>query len=323
MPVEERRMTGYDIIGDIHGHADKLETLLKKLGYTPAGLGYKAPAGRQVIFLGDLIDRGPGQIRVLEIARAMVQSGHARCILGNHEMNAIGYMTEDPSNPGDYFRPNRGDSYKCTKNRQQHAAFIDAVGQGSVVHKGWVAWFKTLPPFLELDGVRVVHGCWDDEAVQTLKAAGWYDGAVLSDELLHAAYRKDSPVKAARRVLTCGMEIPLPEGRFILDKTGHKHTEVRIASWRDWASELHEIALVPRGQEHQLKDMEWPSELVISAIEGAPVFVGHHWFTGHPVIESPKLACLDWSAARGGPLVAYRWDGESELSNDKLVWAAE
>jgi Calcineurin-like phosphoesterase len=316
-------MTGYDIIGDIHGHGDKLEALLRQMGYAVSGLGYKAPAGRQAVFLGDLIDRGPRQIRVLEIVRAMVDSGHARCILGNHEMNAIGYMTEDATNPGEYLRPNRGASYKCIKNREQHAAFIDAVRQGSAVHKGWLAWFKNLPPFLDLGGIRVVHGCWDDDAVAILKAAGWHDGAGLTDKLLQAVYAKDSALRSARQLLTCGMELPLPEGRFITDKSGHKHTEVRIANWRDWASEIHQLALVPKGQEEQLKDMEWPAELVLSAIEGAPIFVGHHWFRGHPVIESPKLACLDWSAARGGPLVAYRWDGETELSNDKLVWAGE
>lgn len=53
---------------------------------------------------------------------------------------------------------------------------------------------------------------------------------------------------------------------------------------------------------------------------GAPIFLGHHWFSGHAKIESPQLAVLDWSAAKDGPLVAYRWDGETELSNSKLVW---
>lgn len=316
-------MTGYDIIGDIHGHAGKLEALLRKMGYTPRGLGFKAPLGRLAIFLGDLIDRGPQQIRVLEIARSMVQTGQARCILGNHEMNAIGYMTEDPANPGEFLRPNQGSSHKPSKNRSQHAAFLAAVGHGSVVHQGWLAWFKTLPPFLDLGGIRVVHGCWDDEAIATLKAAGWRDGARLSDEVLFAAYRDDSPLKAARQLLTCGMEVALPDGRFILGKDGQKHTEVRIANWRHWARELHEVALVAKGQEQQLHGMEWPPELEVCAIEGTPIFVGHHWFTGEPVIESPKLACLDWSAARGGPLVGYRWDGESELRNDKLVWVAD
>lgn len=129
-----------------------------------------------------------------------------------------------------------------------------------------------------------------------------------------------NPMKEARKLVTCGLEIPLPDGRYILDKAGHKHCEVRIANWREWATQFHEIALVPAGQDAQLHGMEWPAGLVISTIEGSPIFVGHHWFTGHPVIESPKLACLDWSAAKDGPLVAYRWDGELELCNDKLIW---
>jgi hypothetical protein len=95
---------------------------------------------------------------------------------------------------------------------------------------------------------------------------------------------------------------------------------MRIADWRFEAKEFYEVALVPPGQEEQIIGMDWPDDLVIKRIEGAPVFIGHHWFSGEPKIESTKLACLDWSAAKDGPLVAYRWDGEENLSNDKLAW---
>ena len=150
----------------------------------------------------------------------------------------------------------------------------------------------------------------------------------LNDDFLAEIYRKEadgseSPMMKARKLLSCGLEIPLPDGKAIEDKAGHKHKDMRIANWRHWAKEFHEVALVPKGQEELLRGMEWPADLVISAIEGSPIFVGHHWFTGHPVIESSKLACLDWSAAKDGPLVAYRWDGESELSNDKLAWVGK
>lgn len=318
-------MSGYDPIGDIHGQADKLEALLHTMGYTPSGRGYKAPQGRQAIFLGDLIDRGPKQVRVLEIARAMVDSGDALCIMGNHEFNAIAYATEDPLNPGEALRPNRGDSEKCVKNRAQHSAFMAQVGEGSDTHKAWVDWFRTLPIYLDLGGIRAVHGCWDDGAIATLKSGGWVPGVKLNNALLYHVGRVDkpeTPLVKARKLLTSGMEIPLPEGKFI-GKDSLRFYEVRIANWRDWATQLHEVALVPAGQEELLKDMEWPAELVISSIEGAPIFLGHHWFSGHPFIESKKLACLDWSAGKGGPLVAYRWDGEDELSNEKLVWVGK
>lgn len=314
--------SAYDVIGDIHGHADKLEALLKHLGYAATGTGYRPPAGRKAVFLGDLIDRGPEQLRVLEIVKSMVDNGDAQCILGNHEFNAIGYLEDDPSSPGESLRPSRGDSEKARKNREQHAAFIAQAGHQSQTHRYWVQWFRTLPPFLDLGGVRVVHGSWDDASVASLTGAGWTEGALLADDLLLEAYRTGSPVRAARERLTCGLELPLPEGRYILDKSGHRHHEVRIADWRHQATALHEVALVPPGQEEQLRGMTWPAELALNPIEGSPVFIGHHWFSGQPRTESRKLACLDWSAGKGGPLVAYRWDGEEELHDDKLAWVS-
>jgi len=45
----------------------------------------------------------------------------------------------------------------------------------------------------------------------------------------------------------------------------------------------------------------------------APVFCGHYWMTGTPQPQTPKVACVDYSAGKGGPLVAYQWQGESVL----------
>ncbi|MFO1180406.1 metallophosphoesterase [Ottowia sp.] len=311
---------GYDVIGDIHGHADKLEGLLESMGYARTGSGYRAPHGRQAVFLGDLIDRGPDQVRVLSIVRSMVDSGAARCILGNHEFNAIGYLTDDPGKPGEAYRPNRVETPKAIKNRKQHAEFLAQVGEGSASHQDWVRWFRTLPVCLDLDGVRVVHGGWDDGSVAALQSAGWVDGVALDDALLHLAYDEEGAVGKARKRLTCGLELALPQGRFIRDKAGHEHQDVRVADWRYEATDFSQVALVPPGQEELLDGMDWPAGLELRPIEGSPILIGHHWFQGVPKVECPKLACLDWSAAKDGPLVAYRWDGEDELSDEKLFW---
>lgn len=311
---------GYDVIGDIHGHADKLEELLKRMGYVRAGSGYRAPQGRQAVFLGDLIDRGPDQTRVLSIVRSMVDSGSARCILGNHEFNAIGYLTDNPGNPGEAYRPNRAETPKALKNREQHVEFLAQVGEGSGNHHGWVHWFRTLPVYLDLGGLRVVHGGWDDGSVAALQSAGWVDGVALDDALLHLAYDEKCAVGKARKRLTCGLELALPAGRFIRDKSGHEHKDVRVADWRHEATDFRQLALVPPGQEELLNGMDWPAGLELRPIEGSPILIGHHWFQGVPKVESPKLACLDWSAAKDGPLVCYRWDGEDELSDEKLFW---
>lgn len=314
----------YDIIGDIHGHADKLEELLSKLGYEPDGLAFRPPAGRQAVFLGDLIDRGPKQLRVIEIVMSMVQLGWAHCIMGNHEFNAIAYITPDPREPNENYRPNRQDTKKTEKNRKQHAEFLRQVGEGSLLHLAIVQWFRSLPVCLDLGGLRVVHGCWDQQSVNALRSAGWKPGRLLDNDLMAKLHEKDangqeSDLMRARKLLTCGLELPLPDGREI-EVNDHKFDNVRIANWRHWAKEFAEVALLPSSQRHLIADMDWPAYLVIDEIQGAPVFVGHHWFSGHPAIESEKLACLDWSVAKNGKLVCYRWDGEQTLSNNKLAW---
>ncbi|MEU7580439.1 polynucleotide kinase-phosphatase [Streptomyces sp. NPDC041068] len=79
-------LTGpFDIIGDIHGCAAELETLLGKLGYADGA----HPEGRTAVFVGDLVDRGPDTPGVLRRVMSMVGSGNALCVPGNHE-NKLG-----------------------------------------------------------------------------------------------------------------------------------------------------------------------------------------------------------------------------------------
>ena len=94
----------YDLIGDIHGHADTLQQLLAKLGYAKHKGVYRHP-DRQAIFLGDFIDRGPKIRETLEIVRPMIDSGAALAVMGNPELNALAFHTPDPEKPGSHLRP--------------------------------------------------------------------------------------------------------------------------------------------------------------------------------------------------------------------------
>ncbi len=62
-------MSSYDIIGDIHGHANELKALLTDIGYQRHGDGFRC-SNRKVVFVGDFVDRGPAIGEVVEIARA-------------------------------------------------------------------------------------------------------------------------------------------------------------------------------------------------------------------------------------------------------------
>ncbi len=79
----------FDIIGDVHGCFEELTTLLQGLGYEVDGHRVTPPSGRKAIFLGDLVDRGPGTPDVLRLVMGMVQEGSALCIPGNHDVKLV------------------------------------------------------------------------------------------------------------------------------------------------------------------------------------------------------------------------------------------
>ena len=84
---DRRDDTGpFDIIGDVHGCHAELLSLLDRLGYDTAADPIAHPEGRRAVFLGDLVDRGPGVCEVLDIAMSMVAAGSALCVAGNHEV---------------------------------------------------------------------------------------------------------------------------------------------------------------------------------------------------------------------------------------------
>ena len=84
----------FDIIGDIHGCYDETIELMKKLGYIIEtvddngenyGIHVSHPQGRQIIFVGDLVDRGPKSPQVLKLVMSMTHNNTAYCVVGNHE----------------------------------------------------------------------------------------------------------------------------------------------------------------------------------------------------------------------------------------------
>ena len=77
----------FDIIGDVHGCFDELAELLEQLGYQPAEGGlYLPPEGRKLIFVGDLVDRGPKSPEVMRLVMGMVEAGRAIAVPGNHDV---------------------------------------------------------------------------------------------------------------------------------------------------------------------------------------------------------------------------------------------
>jgi protein phosphatase len=79
----------FDVVGDVHGCLDELVELLGALGYAVAPEGARHPDGRKLVFLGDLVDRGPDTPGVLKLAMATVARGDALCVPGNHDVKLM------------------------------------------------------------------------------------------------------------------------------------------------------------------------------------------------------------------------------------------
>jgi Calcineurin-like phosphoesterase len=303
-----------DVIGDVHGQYDKLVELLEHLGYHDTDGTWRHPS-RTVVFVGDLIDRGPLQLATIELVRRMADSGSARCVMGNHEFNAIAWVTPDPEHPGKFLR----DHHK-PGNREQHQAFLDVV-EGTHRQRDITDWFRTLPLWLDLPGLRIVHACWHQPSIDLLqKAMG--SSSSLTDEMILLGSRKGHAIYEAIEIVCKGLEVALPAGISIQDKEGKVRHEVRVRWWQEDLSTYRKAVIGPPEEMEKIPDAPMPAEWVAHPYAGPPVLFGHYWFTGTPQVISPRFACLDYSAARDGPLVAYRWDGEAALSSEKLTWVS-
>lgn len=287
------------VIPDLHADPDRLEASLRC-----------AAVGARIAFLGDFIDAGRRVPRaddaaVLDRVMALVEAGVAIGVMGNHELNALLFHRLNAN--GVPLRP------RDAKNVAQHRSFCARFGIGTREALDRTAWFLTLPLWQDLDGLRLVHACWDPDAIATI-AARRPDGRLREVDLEEVA-GKQTPFAKAVDLIVSGPQIPLPPGVGFHDAAGHYRSEVRIAWWRADARTWREAALsVPDPHMLPEAEIEVGRGVTFYGTEAPPVLVGHYKMQGHPRIEGPKAACLDYPKT---PCI-YQWAEEDELRPDGL-----
>ena len=282
-------------IGDIHGQHRKLARMLTLLKARVPEAFY--------LFIGDLIDNKPSpelsQLAVLEQVKALVDEGRALCLMGNHELNAIGWTLRDPAS-GAALRPH------TPNNTKQHGAFLAEVGEGSAEHLKWVAWFRTLPLFADFGDVRAVHACWDARAIAALRPFLNEDNSLRESHWRRAFDPARAP-GAAIETLLKGPELRLPPGHAFTDKTGHRRQHIRVRWWREDAATYRQLAQVPPAAEAAIPDTALAKAFTFPPVH-KPVVIGHYTLHGEPGRLADNVICVDYNAAKGDfPLVAWCW----------------
>lgn len=226
--VRELASDAVDIIGDVHGEIDALVALLARLGCDAE----RGTVERKIVFVGDLVDRGPDSGQVIQIVQRLVEAGNAQVVLGNHELNIL----LEHEKEGNGWIMGHTDRWW---SKGQHIPFASRSVEAEERER-IVAFLRSLPVALESSKLRIVHAAWEPEAIERARQCSGLEelmkpqevdltgidltGAPTSESLRrpeppvefhaglaekHTREQISQPVK----VLTSGLERPIPEGQ--------------------------------------------------------------------------------------------------------------
>lgn len=301
----------YDIIGDIHGYSKPLVALLEKLGYQKR-FGVYHHNSRKAIFLGDFVDRGPDVKGVLKIVKPMVEEKSAYTVIGNHEYNLVCFYTRGEN--GRFLRPH------TPKNIAQIAKSNKAFEKSQKKLTEYLEWFKSLPIFLELDGIRVVHATWYQPDVDFLKEH--YKENRLTDQLLHKSAQKGTKESEVIEHALKGVEVKMPKGLQFTDTDGNERKHMRIKWWEEPKGKT--FRQLATREAHLMPNEEVPKKILPKGMaypeEAPPLFLGHYCIPEDtPFLHAPNVCCVDFCVVKMGSIVAYRYNGETKLDNANFV----
>jgi hypothetical protein len=145
-----------DIVGDVHGEIGSLQSLIRHLGYQVDGTH---PDGRRLVFVGDLTDRGPDSIAVIDLVQSLIDSDRAQCVLGNHDLNIL---LNHRKHENKWFF---GEQFLDEDHEIVPQVLADESTRPRICN-----FFRTLPLALERPDLRVIHACWNQEMIDAARA---------------------------------------------------------------------------------------------------------------------------------------------------------
>ncbi len=304
----------YDIIGDVHGYATLLKKMLKTAGYRKSGDILLHPE-RKAVFVGDFVNRGPEIRECLKLIRGMVDEGSALAVLGNHEINLILNSLKKENK-----EPLLASGGKRVASVQESIRQLKSFPEE---WKGYLKWLRSLPLFLDLGPIRIVHACWNDDNIDIIRREV-PEGRIPKSIFRDLVVKAKSPLSQAILQTTRGIHHIMPPDIRIYDSRHRHHPFYRIRWWKepagmtfnDWSFE----------SKFKLPNYSIPLEILPVTTgypEEAPiVFFGHFCRGNGPYVIGPNLCCVDACVTGRKILGSYRWDGETFLDPGKMIFTS-
>ena len=285
-----------DVVGDVHGEYQALQSLLGHLGYDGEG---SHPHGRKLVFVGDLCDRGPDSVGVIQWVERLVVSGNAFAILGNHELNLLRGEHKDGSG---WFFDERLDADQrylpfTRPSPEQRVQILD--------------FLSGLPLALERDDLRVVHAAWQADEIEVARAVTAHPAHRIYDQFqdqVDSALRQDGRHQRyldAKQTWQHRLEdeqlgIPFLEAIADYDVANQAGNPIRVLT-----SGVERKGSTPFFSSHKWRfvdRVQWWDEYD----EVVPVIIGHYWRMAEPVDRQ--------SVGKGDPNLfegvdAHAWHG--------------
>ncbi len=213
-----------DVVADVHGEIDALRSLLGHLGYDQRG---RHAQGRRLVFLGDLVDRGPDSVAVVQTVQQLIDAGKAQCVMGNHELNIL--LDKPKPDNGWFFGHDTTSRDMKTASDSQKSAVL--------------RFIRRLPLALHREDLRAVHACWHDDSIthaqQTHDARDLHDRHARDIEARLEQQRVNDPVERSLikqnhnpvKVLTSGPEHRVKQP---FEAGGKLRHEGRLPWWEEY-----------------------------------------------------------------------------------------
>ena len=302
----------YDVVGDVHGYYDALHRLMLQMGYVYNGGQHRFfhPEGRKTIFVGDYIDRGTENVKTVRLVRNMTQFGNAHAIMGNHDFNAVMMTIPHPDYPDEFLRRH------SASNLRQQKTYLDEVRGNPKLHQEMTDWFKSLPVYLQIDKINVVHASWYPTGIDYLTRAGHLDErGCLTDSGWYAAGDKHSDSHEYFDVLLKGLKEDIPKNAEFIDSNGHNRRSARIAWWNanpktngDAYASMPQSSFLkkPFHNANRGGHAATIANDLVKMPNDEHIFFGHISILGEPKPLNHNVTCVDYGIGKGGCLTAFR-----------------